>query len=688
MNVGGVMGPRLSRTRRCGRRLITAAALAAVVCVSAAQTPPDDGTITLNFQDADIGALIATVSQITGKNFIVDPRVKGKVTLISGGKFPAERIYEVFLSVLEVHNFATVPSGDVIKIVPSNIIKQAPTPTSFADRAPAIDEQITQVYQLEHGSVQELVPILRPLLPPTSHFAAHAGTNTLVFTDTAANVERLLRIIERIDQPEIRADINVIYLKNARATEIAPILTQVAAGLQAGGDPNVQRLRITVQADDSINALVIQAPATEFTHLKAVVDQLDIERPEEGDVRVVYLRHAKATELVSVLNEIVKSQATREGATPEEVSVQADEGTNALIVRANEKRFREIESVVDKLDLKRAQVFVETIIAEVGTNKDAELGVEWSFLNQASDGSETSINTEFSNQEGGLRIGYINDLVEDITGATIPDLAVVLRALRSDSNSNILSTPNLLTLENEPAEIVVAQEVPFVTGQFVTSASPVTTEQVDTPTGDTGSVQVTNPFQTIERKDVGLILRITPQINEGDTIRLEIEQEISNVSPTTVQGASDLITDKRQINTTVQVDDGRIIVLGGLIRDDLTDTVEWVPIIGKIPVLGALFRKKKKESIKRNLMVFLRPRIVREDVDLAGVTREKYNNVRQEQSVSHPDTRRMIEGALPPELPRIDWGVSGRPDTVEGEGATPAADAEPERREVDPIKVR
>ncbi len=656
-----------SRRRVRRARCVLAGALLAFAgaCLGQAQ-PAQNGvtrgagdTITLNFQNADIGALINTVSQITGKNFIVDPRVKGKVTLISGGKFPASRIYEVFLSVLEVHNFATVPSGDVIKIVPSNIVKQQPTPMSFGATAPSVDEQITQVYQLEFGSVQELVPILRPLLPPTSHFAAHASSNTLVFTDTAANVERVLRIIERIDQPDRRADVHVVYLENAQAKELAPVLSQVAAGLQAGGDPQTQRLRITVQADGAINALVIQAPETEFNLLRAVVDQLDIERPAEGDVRVVYLRHSKAADLVGIVNEIAQGGAVGgEGAAgAQKVSVQADEGTNALVIRAAERQFRELQSVIEKLDLKRAQVFVETVIAEVSTNMAAELGVEWSFLQQNADGSEVGGDTQFSDQEGGLRLGFINELVENIAGDTLPDLAVVLRALRADANSNILSTPNLLTLENETAEIVVAQEVPFVTGQFVTSASPVTTEPVETPGGDTGAVQVTNPFQTIERKDVGLILRITPQINEGDTIRLEIEQEISNVSRTTVQGASDLITDKRQINTTVQVDDARIIVLGGLIRDDLTDTVEWVPVLGKLPVIGALFRKKSKEVIKRNLMVFLRPRVVREDTDLAVVTREKYDDVRDRQEVAAPDTVKMIDGAVPPRLPAIEWGI-------------------------------
>ena len=538
------------------------------------QANNDVDQITLNFQDVDIRALINTVAEVTGRNFIVDPRVKGKVTLVSGGPLSADEIYSVFLSVLEVHNFAAVPTGGIIKIVPSNIVKQRPTPTEYDEFVADGDQQITQVLRLKHASVQELLPILRPLLPPTSHFAAHAPTNTLVFTDTASNINRLLEIIERIDVPDRRASVHVVYLKNAQASVLAGVLSQLATSLQRTGDPNTQQVNISVQGDDAINALIINAPDNEFRLLQAVINQLDIERPIEGDVHVIYLKHAKATDMVSILNNLTRARsAGADTAAPADAdqTVQADETNNALVIHAPNDLFRTIERVVDQLDVRREQVYVETIIAEVSTNRAADLGIEWQFTDANTPTGQTSGSTEFTEQMGGLTLGYINNLIIDITGNIVPDLAIVLRALRSDTDTNILSTPNLVTLENEPAEIVVAREVPFITGQFTTDVSTSTTVGV----GEDVAVNTVNPFQTIERKDVGITLRITPQINAGNTVRLEIEHEISNVSDISIQAASDIITDKRSIQTTVEVDDGQIIVLGGLIRDDVVGTVEW-----------------------------------------------------------------------------------------------------------------
>jgi len=622
-----------------------------------AEQPVDNGPeagqrqqITLNFQQVDIRALINTVSEVTGKNFIVDPRVKGKVTLVSGGPLDSDEIYRVFLSVLEVHNFAAVPSGNVIKILPSNIVKQSPTPTEFEAPVEADDRQITQVLRLKYASVQELLPILRPLLPPTSHFAAYAPTNTLVFTDTAANVRRLIEIIDRIDVPDRRSSVHVVYLKYAQATVLAQVLDTLAASLSTGGEAKAAQMKISVQGDDALNALIINAPDNEFRLMQAVIDQLDIERPIEGSVQVIYLKHAKATDMVDILNNV--SQARRREAGEEGGSggvVQADEATNALIINASNDDFRILERVVEKLDIRREQVYVETIIAEVSTNRAADLGIEWQVNDTGTTGGQASANTAFSTQAGGLTLGYLNKLIIDITGNIVPDLSFVLRALRSDTNTNILSTPNLVTLENETAEIIVAREVPFITGQFTTNVGTTTTVNV----GDDTAVNAVNPFQTIERKDVGITLRITPQINAGNTVRLEIEHEISNVSDINIQAASDIITDKRSIKTTVEVEDGQIIVLGGLIRDDVVGTVEWVPILGKIPLIGALFRRKSKSAVKTNLMIFLQPRIIRTTADLQGPTRDKYNFIRNEQLGSQDNTRRMIKDSEPPILPEL-----------------------------------
>ncbi len=544
------------------------------VAPTVAQTGAAQGDrITLNFQDADIQAFISTVSQITGRNFIIDPRVKGKVTLVSGDKLSIDQVYQVFLSVLEVHNFAAIDTETgITKVVPASLVKQSPTPTSSFGPPPEGDAYVTQIYQLKHGSAQELIPVLRPLLPPTSHFAAHAPSNTLVFTDTASNVKRVLKVVSRIDQPQARGDIHVVYLQYAKATEMVSLLNNILTSRQKTGDAKAKAQPVSVQADEATNSLVLQAPQDEFVF---------------------------------------------------------------------------IQDVINRLDIRRAQVFVEVLIAEVGEDKAADIGVRWEFNDNNLQTGQTSGNTGFSDVTGGLTLGYISELVTNLFGEEGPELSVVLSALRSDSNANIISTPNLLTLDNETAEIVVGQEVPFVTGQFTTG----TTTTTDPETG-----AVVNPFQTIERKDVGLTLKLTPQINKDNSMRLEIEQELSSVSPTVVEGASDLITDTRSIKATVMVDDAQIIVLGGLIRDDMQDTVEWVPVLGKIPVVGSLFRKKSKSAVKRNLMVFLRPKIVRSHWDLAGHTRDKYELVRQQQRESLPDTKHLLYGTKKPLLPELPPG--------------------------------
>lgn len=609
-----------------------------------------DDQITLNFQDVDIRALINTVSEITGRNFIVDPRVKGQVTVVSGSPLNADQIYEVFLAVLTVHNFSAVPSGGITKIIPNNIVKQEPTPTSYGEARVASEEQITQVYKLKHASVQELVPILRPLLPPTSHFAAHASSNTLVFTDTRANVRRILDVIGSMDLPDRGSNVRVVFLDHARATDLVTVLSQLATNFSVpqgeGGQPSRQ---VSVQADEATNALIINAPDSEYQLLQAVVDQLDVERPTQKDIHVMYLEYAKATDLVDILNQVSEGLIETEGgeqAVARRITVQADESANALVIHARPKEFESIETVIKQLDVKRKQVFVEAIIAEVSFNKASDIGIEWQGArSDITSGGEVTGSTDFSDISGGLTLGFINDFMVNAAGVVVPDLEIILRALRSDSHTNILSTPNLLTLNNAEAEIVVGQEVPFVTGQFTTPVS----------TGDQQADGV-NPFQTIERRDVGLSLKITPQINAGDTITMEVEQEISNVSETRVQGASDLITDERRISATVQVDSGQIVVIGGLIRDDVLDSVEWVPVLGRIPIIGELFKRKSKSAVKTNLMVFLRPKIVEDAASMAESTRRKYDYIRDLSQDSQPGTRSMIHRRKPPVLPEVtDW---------------------------------
>ncbi len=596
-----------------------------------------DQGITLNFQDTDIAGLITLVAKVTGKNFIVDPRVKGKVTLVSGSPIPVDTLYDIFLSVLATYNFAALPSGNLTKIIPANLVKQNPTPTITDGELPTNEQEITYIVTLQHASVNEILPILRPLLPPTAHIAPHAGSNTLILTDRANNIRRVLSLIERIDKEQQGQLIKVIYIKNTDSKALGQIVSQLAGTLNsdeaAKGLPVQQTL---VQVDEGLNALVIRAPEKDFPVLEALIEQLDVEREEKGNVHVTYLKHAEATDLVTILNGIIQDkQAEAADGKPlaSKISVQADEVTNSLVIRADEKVYAELVEVIDKLDVRRSQVFLEAIIAEVNERDGAVLGVDWTGTFRNDSGQEfTKSEPTFAPEEGGFQLGFINKYVRTAAGVVMPDLNVVLSALREDSNSNVISTPSMLTLDNEEAEIVVGQEVPFRTGNYSST------------TGDTPGVGV-NPFTTIERKEVGLTLRITPQINAGGAVRLEIAQEMSRISPTTVEGAADLITDKRTINTTVLVDDGQIIVLGGLIRNDDKDVYERVPFFGDIPVIGVAFRKKSKQKEKINLMVFLRPSIIRRPGDLNMLTRERYEYMRTEQEESLPDTRLLLNDA-------------------------------------------
>ncbi len=564
-----------------------------------------------------------------------------------------------------MHGFATVDAGTVIKILPSNVIKQYPTPTLFSPTEDTNDAQITQIIQLEHAGVQDLVAIIRPLIPPTSHFAPHNPSNSLILTDTASNIQRVLKIVRRLDVPDQRADVHVVYLNKAKASDLATTLTQLVASTATGKDA-ASGTTVTIQALDAINALVISASDGEFARIQALVNELDIERELASDVNVIYLKHAKAEDMVALLNDVTKSAT--EGAVSD-FSVQADEATNSLIIKASSGQLKAVQGVVDKLDLRRAQVFVETVIAEVSLDQEAELGIKWNV-----GGANVSSTTTSSGGTGGSTTTTTSagNLVDKDnrntvigTGALGFDtgngglnfslldfkkykLDVIVNAIKADSNSNILSTPTILTLDNEEAEIIVGQEVPFVTGRFNNGLNNSTNQNAD---GQVTSVNVGSSFQTIERKDVGIKLKIKPQISDGDTIQLEVLQEISSVAPSTVQGQADLITNRRSIEAVVQVDDGQVVVLGGLIQDDVIDTVSWVPVLGKIPVIGNLFKNTRKVAVKRNLMVFLKPSIIRDPDALADYSKIKYNEVRRDGQLSRlSSSRLMIKDSDPPVL--------------------------------------
>ena len=636
--------------------------------------PVQAETVTLNLKDADIGALISTVSEVTDRNFIVDPRVKGKVTVISSRAMDSDEVYQVFLSILKVHGFAAVPSGEVIKIVPDVNAKQDGIPTASENAPGRGDQMVTRVVQVDNVAAAQLVPILRPLVPQQGHLAAYPTTNVLIISDRASNVERLLTIIRRIDQVS-DSEIEVITLQHASATEVVRVLNSLSrAGPAAAKAPAAGRQQVLV-ADERTNSVLLGGDRSTRLRMRAIISHLDTPLDAGGNTDVVYLHYAEATALVEVLlgvGKIEEQEKTQQGkakvtgSSRGSFDIQADESTNALVITAPPDIMRTLKRVIGQLDIRRAQVLVEAIIAEVGEDTARDLGVQWIFAGDSDNNSGPVGVINYSNS-GSPIADVANAAISAKTGGTVPTLldgalvgfgrfgsnsfnyAAVLNALASDTNSNILSTPTLVTLDNEEAEIVIGENVPFVTGSFTSTGA-----------GDSA----TNPFQTIQREDVGLTLKIKPQINEGDAMRLDIEQEVSSIADS-VAGASDIVTNKRSIKTNVMVDDGQVVVLGGLIEEVINESVQKVPLLGDIPYLGALFRSKTSDVRKTNLMVFIHPVILRDAETMNNYTNAKYNDIRVIQMEQNNDGVNMLPGKQQPVLPNInDYMIMPGPGTT------------------------
>jgi general secretion pathway protein D len=665
-----------------------------LTCLLITQAAADE--ITLNLKDADIRALISTVSKFTGKNFIIDPRVNAKITVISSETLTPEEVYEVFLSILQVHGYAAVATGGVIKIVPEVNAKQGPLPLEASITGRPSDELITKIISLDHVPAAQLVPILRPLVPQQGHLAAYNPTNTLIITDHAGNIQRLVRIIEGVDKPE-SDELEVIPLKHASAPELVRIVNSLYP--QAAKDT---ANKINLAADERTNSILMSGERAIRLKVRTTIMQLDTPLDDGGgNTHVVYLRYAKAENMVEILTGIQEQQKQKTAATGKRTAttpaaaaaaarrtagtsfisdtaiIQADEETNALIITADPNTLLTLKSVIRQLDIRRAQVHIEAIIAEISTNRDKEIGV--GAVVDGTQSSETTFPVGISNLVGlgeliaaaaGSEEAAINVLSSLGSGLTIgvgseTDSGVryglILKALQTDSAANILSTPSIVTLDNEEAEIVVAQNLPFITGQFTGA----------------GSLNPQNPFQTIERQDVGLTLKVTPQINEGDTIKLDLEQEVSDV--VTITENSGPVTRKRSIKTSVLVDDGGILVLGGLIEEIVDDTQSKVPLLGDIPVIKHLFRSRASTKRKQNLMVFLKPSILRDFHDAAHVTNEKYNYLRAEQIREEDEDFGLLRGD-PVVLPPLQDQTSTRPAAAE---KPPAESSEPDEDDWD-----
>ncbi|RLA10166.1 MAG: type II secretion system protein GspD [Gammaproteobacteria bacterium] len=596
--------------------------------------------ITLNLQDADIRALINTVAEVTNTNFIIDPRVAGKVTVISVEPMDVDALYDVFLSILDVHGFSAVGSGQVIKIIPNVNAKTSGVVAGTSATPVAGGDIVTEIIEIKNMPAQQLLPALRPLVPQYAHLAAFPNSNILLLSDHAYNVERIKALIAKID---VATQINteVVVLENASADELSAILTT----LQSGTGNNLQGVQFV--GDSRSNSILLGGDLPGRIRMRGIIAHLDMPTGEQSNTHVVYLNFASAEDIVPILAGTIPTTG-KDGDNG--ITVQADSNTNSVIITAPPPAYNDLRQVIRKLDVRRAQVLVEAIIADVSAGTADELGVQWVI--DGRDGGYAVGATNFANgrssitnilagAESGIPIldqGLSLALGNFGSGGT--NFAALLRALSSDATTNILSTPSVMTLDNQEAEILVGQSVPFITGQYT-----------DTGAGG-GSV---DPFQTIQREDVGVTLRVKPQINEGSTIKLELHQEVSSVIPSIkTLGASDLVTNKRSINTTVLVDSNETIVLGGLIDDQLITTDERVPFLGSVPILGRLFRYQSTDVEKRQLMVFIKPQIVRDKADARSLTGGKYQNMRASQLKQRLQAEQIFPGnanaAVLPEL--------------------------------------
>ena len=574
----------------------------------------------INLKDADIEAFISQVADITGKSFVLDPRVKGKVSVLSSEPMNQEGVYELFLSVLQIHGLAAVPAGDVTLVIQQNDVKQAGR--SLEERA-AIDSQelLTKVIMIKNTPALDLVPILRPLVAKYGHLAGVKSANALIISDHAININRIEEIIDRLDRSGSE-ELEVVQLKEAWVGNVVTMLQSLDPSKVSQGttDNNNTAGSIRVVADERSNRLIIKGEKTARERIRGLIEQLDQPSYFSGSAQVIRLQYADATKLAEMLKNLMgeASGSGDEAKVKGDIGIHADEDLNALVVRAEPSILKEVQELVNSLDVRRAQVLIESAIIEVTGDTSDALGVQWvrgdldspvagTNFNNAGPGLATiatGVATgDYASAVGqGLTIGGFKESGGDI------DFGVIIQALKSNSSTNLLSTPSIMTLDNQEAEIVVGQNVPFVTGQTASSTN-------------------TNPFTTIDRQDVGVTLKVIPHIHDGEAIRLEVEATAESVSNTTVAGSADLITNKRSIKTMILSDDGETIVLGGLIRDDVREVVSKVPLLGDIPLLGWLFRSKSVNQVKSNLMVFLRPTIVGDGGKAKDLTREKFNGI-------------------------------------------------------------
>jgi general secretion pathway protein D len=682
---------------RFDSRTLTALACAATLALASGagqaqqseppQPVPADDTVTLNFVNADIHAVVKAVSEMTGRNFLIDPRVQGTVNIIAPRPVPRNMVFPILLSSLRVQGFAAV-GGDLgyVNIVPESDAKFY-AGARDARRARG-DQVVTEVFQLSHESAQSVVQTLRPLVTPNNVINAFPATNSIVITDYASNLERLRKVIATVDQPQ-PAQLSTIKLRYAAAVDVGQavqrLLPEAAQPPGPGAPP-----RVALTVDGRTNSLLVRAENPALAkRIRDLAEGMDLPTAAGGNIHVVYLKNTQAERLAEALRAIISGQpaaaravsqvsaapgqapppppppgappptatlAAAGGTTPAvgalaQASVQAYPETNSLVIIAPDSVYNALRGVIEKLDARRAQVFVEALIVEIASTKAAEFGIQWQAIPSATGSTNATTGfgiQNFNNSPGsnigqiardpasigqGLSLGLIRGSIT-LGGVQILNLAALLRALENDATANILSTPTLLTLDNEEAKIQVGQNIPIVTGSF-------------TLAGAGGGV--VNPFQTFERRDIGVTLKIRPQITEGGVVKLALYQEVSSIF--NAQNPSGIILNKRSLESQVLVDDGQLIVLGGLISDDVQTGTQAVPGLGRLPVLGALFRYDTRKREKVNLMVFLRPVVVRDAPLTAGLTADRYDVIRGIQGRSQPPDQFPLPPMQGPQLP-------------------------------------
>ncbi|HEY7655423.1 MAG TPA: type II secretion system secretin GspD [Burkholderiales bacterium] len=698
-----------ARCPQSGRLHRLAAALLVVLALCGPAGAQDE-RVTLNFSNTEIEAVVRAIAKFTGKVFVVDPRVKGTLNLTIEQPLSPEQALAALSAALRLQGVVLVESGGVVRVVPEADAKLQGGAVQYgpSTQAPIGDQLVTRVFRLNYAAAASVVQVLRPLIAPNNTITAYPANNTIVVTDYAENIRRIARIIASVDTPA-GSEIDIVQLQHAIASDLAVLLGKMLDAAAQGGDPSQ---RVTILAEPSSNSLLIRSASPARVNLvRSLIAKLDQPSAVPGNIHVVYLKNAEATRLARTLlgaggepaaglsqstTPTVFQAAGRPPTTPQPgqqlgaaptapsptmaaapvsgqlggALIQADPTTNTLIITAPDAVYRQLRAVIDKLDVRRAQVFIESLIVEVTSDQAAEFGIQWQAgTGSAAAGSDAGVigGTNFggvgqniigvaanpATVGSGLNIGIAKGQITLPGVGTITNLQFLARALEQTSKANILSTPNLLTLDNEEARIIVGQNVPFITGQFTTAVSATV-----------------NPFQTIERRDVGLTLRVRPQISEGGAIKLVIYQEVSSIALPTEAGP---ITNMRAIETNVLVDDGSIVVLGGLVQDSVTTTVEKVPVLGDIPLLGHLFRFETRKQEKTNLMVFLRPYVVRDESAARSLVIDRYDQMRMLEEATKQSPHPIIPQMEPPVMPPLEPGR--KPAEEPGAAANPPAES-------------